>query len=475
MGINQLGRIDESMGSCEDVAEVLGFYALRNLSKTLGDKSILGTTPYQFAEYSDNSFYDIIATKTNFQVDSSTLYGCLSKNCVEKNADMIFGDSLLGLVVPSKNVLSSSANTIFNYNRAFGELQLQASAIGQDVTIHPVCSRYLANLTFWDYFYANADRHCRNVIFQKVAINDRKYLIKPVNVIDNGGGLDLQFGNCKKRFEYHMKRIEQTGYVEAFRSSSDYQFCRIYELQAGKESFTDQETRDNFRSLKAHEKIVSLISNSQTLYQDFANMYKSLDFAKAISDMRTELGYKPNFLPFLSEVSMALLNYKRHEISEVMAKTMGEDFDEETFDKSPNYYIDKFQSYIKDENLNLHIATDEEIKEFDENFESDNFAQRSDISISSFLQQRTKNDSQQSDSILDDTVTLPLEQVYSQEMPAFVSQNETDPNIDFSQNDFIKQQPQILNRSLENHVSQLIPQADIPTSTDCLPTDDLSQ
>lgn len=365
-GVNAIGRVDESSGSCEDVAEVLGFYALRNLGKVLGKNGVLKTTPYEFAEYSHETFFDAVLKKTGGFIESDRMYGCISKNCVAPEAEIIHGDSMLSLVVPNNKITKSSSNTLYNYDTSLGQFALEAGLRGQELLVHPITTRFLANTMFWDYFFANSDRHCKNINFQKVPLGNNKFLVEPLAVIDNGGGLCMQSSNCKKLFTSCEGLIANNGLNSSHIDNSFNPFSVPYDFYAGAESYPDGELKDLYDALRYREQLVVLLSTNKELYSDFANMYKNLDFATAVEDMHTELLFNPNFLPNLSAVATTVLQIKRAEISESMANYMGESFNIETFNANPSYYLDKFAEFVQDNSSNLHIATNEEVASFNE-------------------------------------------------------------------------------------------------------------
>ena len=85
-------------------------------------------------------------------------------------------------------------------------------------------------------------------------------------------------------------------------------------------------------------------------------MYKNLNFEQAIKDMQSELRFNPEFIPNLSRISTEILDLKKAEVSSAMADFMSEEFNYETFLQDPNHYIDKFLSFVAEDELNLHIA-----------------------------------------------------------------------------------------------------------------------
>lgn len=366
LGVNKLGRIDESSGSCEDVAEVMGYYALRNLQKSLGKDSVLRTTPYDFADYENDAFFEVISHKTSDFVEDDRLYGCISKNCISSTGDIIHGDALLSLVVDDDEVYSSRSNTIYNYDKALGEFSEKSASRGCELVVDPITTRYVANTMFWDYFFANSDRHCKNVNFEKIPLGDGKFLVTPLAIIDNGGGLCMQSNNCKKFFERCSGEGLEDGFYRTYSGSSLSPFSVPYELSIGRDAYPDGDFKDAYDELKVKEQIVVLLSCNRTLYNDFANMYKNLDFEKAIQDMRTELTFNSAFLPNLPQISSEVLNLKKAEVSESIADFMGEVFDFNTFLQNPNYYVDKMESFVEEDSLNLHIATNEEVEEFND-------------------------------------------------------------------------------------------------------------
>lgn len=364
LGVNRIGRIDESSGSCEDVAEVMGFYTLRNLQNALGKESVLKTTPYDFADYEHDNFYNIIAKKTADFVEDDRLYGCISKDCVSPNAEILHGDAILSLVVPNNKVVASSSNTLFNYNSALGELSRKSAGYNQDIIIDPISTRYLANTMFWDYFFLNSDRHCKNINFERIPLTNGQFLVTPLAIIDNGGGLCMQSTNCKEFFSSCSEEGLANGFYKTYSSKATGPFCIPYELSVGQDSYPDGVYKDAYEGLTQGEQIVVLLSGNRTLYNDFANMYKNLSFEQAIKDMQSELRFNPEFLPNLSRISTEILDLKKAEVSSAMADFMSEEFNYETFLQDPNHYIDKFQSFVAEDELNLHIATNEEVEEF---------------------------------------------------------------------------------------------------------------
>ena len=375
-GVNTgLVRTDESLGSCEDYAEVLGHYVLKGLSDKLGSSFILRTTPYDFAEYHNDSFWKIVSKQTGGTISSDRLYGCISKNCIADNATIIHGNAVLATVANNSDIHRSSTNNIYNYSKGLECFKSLAAKNGQDLVIDPVCERYLANTLFFDFFYCNSDRHNRNINFQQIPLSDGRFLIEPLAVIDNGGGLGMQSPNCSMFYQ------DQLGLLKTFGSLSKTNrgyssLSPQMDLYAGDKTFFDQTqiSQDgqimsgSNQNMTHIQQIVQLALNNRVLYQDLKNMYQNIDFMSAFRTMNSETGVNENFIPGFKEVLPAVLDLKKYEISQEMARTLGEEFNEQAFQEDPNYYIDKFESIVKDDSLSIHIATDQEIQEFNATF-----------------------------------------------------------------------------------------------------------
>ena len=54
-----------------------------------------------------------------------------------------------------------------------------------------------------------------------------------------------------------------------------------------------------------------------------------------------------------------------------MAKMLGEEYSETKFEGNDNYYLEKFEKQlVQDDALTIHIASDQEIKEFEESMKA---------------------------------------------------------------------------------------------------------
>lgn len=373
-GVNSLGRTEESMGSCEDVAEVLCHYLIRNMSSALGDKAVLKTTPYDFAELHDHDFWEIVAKKTARIVQSDRLYGCISKNCVAENGEIIHGNALLAQIFPGKEVSKSSNNTIANYEQATALFQQQASRAGQQVVIDPICSRYNANTIFLDYFTSNNDRHYKNVNYQKVSLPDGRFVLEPLAILDNGGAFSMQSQNCQKLYEEQSAKLERfdSNKLSPAKPLPFNPFPAQMDFSAGKDLYKDSQIQEmydkNSGFLPPVYEVVLLASQNAVLYQDLKNMYQLIDPQQALADMKTDLKFPSRFLPGLDTVIPAAINFKRMEISQTMAQIMGVEFNPDVFNQNQNAYIDQFESFVKEDELTCHIATDEEIQAFNTEF-----------------------------------------------------------------------------------------------------------
>ena len=370
-GVNSLGRTEESMGSCEDVAEVFCHYLIRNMSSSLGQQAVLKTTPYDFAELHHNDFWEINARKTARIVKSDRLYGCISKNCVAENGEIIHGNALLAQLFPTKEVSKSSNNSIANYEEATAKFVDAGTRAGQQIIIDPICSRYNANTIFLDFFTSNADRHFKNVNYQKVQLPDGRFILEPLAILDNGGAFAMQSPNCQKLYTEQSEILAQHGDFYRDPNKNFSPFSTQLDFSAGKNAYKDPQIQamyDQKGFLPPAYEVAILASQNAVLYQDLKNMYQTLDAQQALADMKTDLRFPSQFLPDMDKVLPAAIDFKRAELSQAMAQLMGVEFNPDTFSQNPNAYIEQFAGFVKEDELTCHIATDEEIKQFNTEF-----------------------------------------------------------------------------------------------------------
>lgn len=366
-GVNNLGRTEESFGSCEDVAEVFSYNLLKNLSENLGEDCVLTGTPYGFSEYSNDDFWKMIAKETNGLVESSRLYGCVSPNIIDKNGIIVHGDSLLNLLYPTKEVYSSAKNTIYSYSLAAEEFTKKSQEFNQETVVSPNISRFLANTMFFDYFIANSDRHCKNVNLQQIKIYDGTYVLAPLPVLDNGGAFCLQGINCDSLYKEASLKLNNNGKFEKSDGAKNYNsFDCQYDFSAGSEIFKNQKIANLYPSMSYEEQLVMLISQNKTLYNDFKKMYSGLDFKKSYETMVQDSKYPRDYLPEFDKVTSAVFELKKREVSKVMAKILGKEFSEEEFDKNQDLYIDEFEKIVQEDELTIHISNSKEEKEFEQ-------------------------------------------------------------------------------------------------------------
>lgn len=362
-GVNSIGRTEESMGSCEDVSEVYGYYLLKNLGENLGDKAVLKTTPYDFAQYANDEFWGLVAKQTSNLVSSCRLYGCVSKNCIDAKGQIVHGNELLRLVHEQKNVMKSSSNTLASYDSAVKAYQRKAAEAGQEVLVDPICTRYNANILMWDYFTANSDRHCKNINYELVELANGESVLTPLAILDNGGAFAMQSMNAQKLYAEELEKLQKTGKIEPFQGTLRNPFDVQYDMFVGKESFKDEQIKNCYDNLSYTAQLVMMISQNKTLFNDFKNIYNGLDTEKAFSQMCHDTRLPKDYLPGFLEITTAVTNFKKEQISMVMAEVMGEEFDEQKFVENQNYYVDKFESLVKENELTLNIASDKDVLE----------------------------------------------------------------------------------------------------------------
>ena len=236
---------------------------------------------------------------------------------------------------------------------------------GQELMIDPVCTRYLTNLMFWDYFYCNADRHCKNITFQLIPLGDGKFWFCPTSVLDNGGGLALQSINCEKMYKEQMASITENGKMVEYIGGLKNSFDVPLDFYIGKDAFKNQDLAKNYDEMSYEEQLVILLSQNKILFNDFKNMYTALDVDYAFGRMRSETRYNKDFLVDFDVVANAVVTYKKEKFSKAIANVLGVEFDEKLFSENPLSYLNMLENIVLEDELNLFIASDEQRFEFE--------------------------------------------------------------------------------------------------------------
>lgn len=363
-------KIYESAGSCEDIAEVLGHFLIKNLNNDIGDDKVLETTPYNFACLEDPAFSAFIDRGTNHMVSGSSMHGCISKNAVGEFAYILHGHELLKWILPKSDVFRSSENTIVNYDKALKEFKKQKELKGPNVIIDPICNRYLANTIFFDYFIANSDRHCKNVNFQVYEVDKKTLVVRPLPIIDNGAGFAMQSQNTEALYAKQFEYLERDGKIELFQDGVHNPFEVQYDLNVGNDIFANPELANMVSDLDYEKQMIMLMSQNRILFNDFKNIYNNLDLHKAYQSIYEDSRFNlNNFIKNITHVLDATLAYKKERISRAIAEILGVTFDEKAFSENQLLYVDMLGEIVKENDLTVNIATNSEVKKFNEEFE----------------------------------------------------------------------------------------------------------
>ncbi len=360
-------KISESSGSCEDIAEVLGHFLIKNLNNDIGNDAVLKTTPYNFTCLENPAFSSFIDRGTNHMVSSSSMHGCISKNAVDQMAHIVHGHELLRLILPKSDIFRSSENTIVNYNKALDAYKQQHEEVGYKVYIDPICNRYLANTMFFDYFIANSDRHCKNVNFQKYEFKNKTIAIRPLPIIDNGAGFAMQSPDTEELYKKQYEYLVNDGKIEHQQDGVRNPFEIQYDLSAGSEIFSNPELTTLTSNLSYEQQMLMLISQNKILFNDFRNIYSNINLSKAYKSIYEDSCFNlNNFIKNITTVLDAALFYKKERISLAIAEILGVEFDEKAFKENPLKYVDMLGEIVKDNELTVKIANKDEISKFND-------------------------------------------------------------------------------------------------------------
>ncbi|MBQ8451616.1 MAG: hypothetical protein IJ538_02440 [Clostridia bacterium] len=364
-GYNKNHIKDESYGSLEDLAEVLAYHIVCDLNEKLKNEAMIYVSPCTFGlNYAFNGY----GMNRCFDEDRTNLYGLISKNALMKNATIIRGVDLMHMVLDRKDAQLSSKHTIFNYNIAISEFLER----NPNVKVSPALNRNLASTLFFDYFYADADRHCRNINFQLVKIENDALLI-PMAMLDNGGGLGMSSLNCYKVYDEQINLMNRGNGKMYSSNTLEYNpnivvFNGSYDFGVGGECIADPELSMGFDKLPYPNQIVRFIYSNRTLFNDFKNMYESLDFAGAIPKLHPHIQKESEFLPGMNKVIPAILEMKKREISKAIAEELNIEFSEEEFDKDNLFYLNILEPLVNENILTIPISKTDEIDAFNKKY-----------------------------------------------------------------------------------------------------------
>lgn len=367
-GFNMFGRVNESNGSCEDVAEVLASYLIENLNKKTGGPAILKPTLYDFAIYENYGELTDYQSNTASLFTTKKIYGCVSKNILTDHANILHGRTILQNVENDEKKAFYS-NNIYSYDQAIKKIKEEFLKSNTKIYIDPSCNRYLANLIFFDYFYTNSDRHSGNICFENVKLGENKLLLQPLPVLDNGGGMAMQANNC---YDFYLRISDELKINDG--KFENLPFTSNLSLIVGEKCFKNEDIKNSYKYLTDAEMIVALISQNKILFNDFKNMFNNLDVSASLKKMCLKNGLQlkgfnseNSFLPDIENIITATMNFKKKEISKVMANILKVDFDEEKYEKNDNIYIDIFERFVEEDELMVHIASNNEIEKFRDN------------------------------------------------------------------------------------------------------------
>jgi len=405
------GATSESHGTCEDVAEVFSYYLIKNLSQKIANPQI-DCAWYDFAEFFGRNNREEIYANTEGLIESNRQYGCLSKDVLKNNEQIVRGNMLLSQILNPSKLSNLQNNTLYNYHLAIKKFEDNCADNKTDMSIAPNLLRYISNEMFMDYFLINSDRHSGNITFKdKFDFDTQKHHLMPTKIIDNGASflmlsyncfntyseISTIISNCKEvatdtdaqsiQKNMYQNALNYKNYLSLYSQQDMKQISNLNptestpSLKVGEECFADNKQRVKYAfyekaSHKSAEKIYDvgfgarqialLISQNKILCEDFKNIYQNLDPQTAYRDMLKNTVYDNHFLPGFNDVVSTLIILKKAEISEAIADQINIPFNQKTFVEDPNYYVEKLSQNLEENhienNLTIHISSDEEQK-----------------------------------------------------------------------------------------------------------------
>ena len=179
----------------------------------------------------------------------------------------------------------------------------------------------------------------------------------------------MQANNC---YDFYLRISDELKINDG--KFENLPFTSNLSLIVGEKCFKNEDIKNSYKYLTDAEMIVALISQNKILFNDFKNMFNNLDVSASLKKMCLKNGLQlkgfnseNSFLPDIENIITATMNFKKKEISKVMANILKVDFDEEKYEKNDNIYIDIFERFVEEDELMVHIASNNEIEKFRDN------------------------------------------------------------------------------------------------------------
>ena len=182
-GFNMFGRVNESNGSCEDVAEVLASYLIENLNKKTGGPAILKPTLYDFAIYENYGELTEYESNTASLFTTKKIYGCVSKNILTDHANILHGRTILQNVEndEKKAFYYKKANMYLTENYIINLAnRFEAIPYKDIVWMYPYTLRYYGMKTYQSIMLVTKDKKNHTVCYINVLTKTNKEIYQEI-------------------------------------------------------------------------------------------------------------------------------------------------------------------------------------------------------------------------------------------------------------------------------------------------------
>lgn len=301
---------NELKGCLEDVAEVFCYTVSKGLGLTKKtdiygrtyEAPVVDVAEYQLAEYKDK--------------EGIVQRGCLSRNIVGEQDNLIQGDFLLK-ILKEGNIGSN----LPNYIRA---INTYANTLG--LTIDPNIQRDLIVNSYFCWKVGNTDNHRNNITFIQTQGPDGTPYIKVSTLIDNGGAYDSSLTYCinnsktsiyERMFQKELG-VDQVSTEQAAQTVfTDNRFIKhtAFKLEAG-DLYGHPKTLDDKPMEYEYDVAAYALANPE-IYSSIFQIEQNFNVSEAASAMSKEYGLK--WPDYYLEAMNACNAYKTSVISQVMA------------------------------------------------------------------------------------------------------------------------------------------------------------
>lgn len=301
---------NELKGCLEDVAEVFCYTVSKGLGTTKKtdiygrqyDAPVVDVAEYQLAEYKDK--------------EGILQRGCLSRNILGENDNLIQGDFLLKFLNEG-----NIGSNLPNYLRS---IQSYADTIG--LAIDPNLQRDLIVNSYFCWKVGNTDNHRNNITFVQTKGPDGTPYIKVSTLIDNGGAYDSsltyfinnsQISIYERMFQKELGTSQVTTEQAAQTVFTENRFIEHTAFKLGAGDIYGHPKSLGTKPMEYEYDVAAYALANPEIYSSIYQIEQNFNVAEAARSMSKDYGLR--WPDFYLEAMNACNGYKTSVISQVMA------------------------------------------------------------------------------------------------------------------------------------------------------------